>query len=251
MTFNFLVAPDFPPDRFSGWYMFNTLLQRRSSIGIHLLMPADRSEQEQMLAEKEVDLVYANPFDASALVREHGYRAFARPVDCSDEMVIATAADSPLSGVEALKPGASIALTGNTDVKLIGLRLLEPADLTEADIDWQVADSYQAVARQVLSGQVDAGFFLADAFHSFSRLTLSRMKVLVESQLRDITHVLLSHPRIDQHLPILRETVLGIRGEDDAGAAEVLEALGFRQGFEQMEAEDVEFMIDLMDTLLD
>ena len=45
--------------------------------------------------------------------------------------------------------------------------------------------------------------------------------------------------------------MLGIRGEDDAGAAEVLEALGFRQGFEQMEAEDVEFMIDLMDTLLD
>lgn len=251
MTFNFLVAPDFPPDRFSGWYMFNTLLQRRSAIGIHLLMPADRSEQEAMLAEKEVDLVYANPFDAAALVRGQGYRALARPAGCADEMVIATAADSALACVEDLKPGASIALTGNIDVKLIGLRLLEPADLTEADIQWHVADSYQAVARQVLSGQVDAGFFLADAFHSFSRLTLSRMKVLVESQLRDISHVLLSHPRIDADLAVLGEALLAIRGEDDAGAAEVLDALGFNQGFEAMDAEDVEFMIDLMDTLRD
>lgn len=251
MTFNFLVAPDFPPDRFSGWYMFNTLLQRRSGIGIHLLMPADRAEQEAMLAGHEVDLVYANPFDAAALVRGQGYRGFARPVGCADEMVIATAADSPLSCVEDLKPGATIALTGNVDVKLIGLRLLEPADLTEADVQWQVADSYQAVARQVLSGQAEAGFFLADAFHSFSRLTLSRMKVLVESQLRDITHVLLSHPRIDGDLPVLREALLQIRREQDAGAAEVLDALGFSDGFEAMEAEDVEFMIDLMDTLLD
>ena len=40
-----------------------------------------------------------------------------------------------------------IALTDNRDVKLIGLRLLEPADLTEATIQWVPVDSYQAAAR--------------------------------------------------------------------------------------------------------
>ena len=76
------------------------------------------------------------------------------------------------------------------------------------------------VSSRVVALAVNAGFFLADAFHSFSRLTLSRLKVLVESQLRDISHVLLSHPRIDGDLPVLRETLLQIRRDQDAGAAE-------------------------------
>lgn len=251
MTFNFLVAPDFSPDRFSGWYMLNTLLQKRSSFGIHLLMPADRAEQARMLAEHDVDLVYANPFDAANMVRAHGYRAFARPRGQSDEMVIATSATSPLSTVEDLKSGDAIALTNNTDVKLIGLRLLEPADLSEVDLSWQEVDSYQAVARQVLSAQVAAGFFLADAYHGFSRMTRERLKVLVESRLRDITHVLLAHPRIDTELPLIRDALLGVSADAGGADADVLQALGIPEGFEPMEDEDVEFMIDLMDTLLD
>ena len=99
MKLNFLVAPDFSPDSFSGWYMLSTLLQRRSGIGLHLMMPANPAEQTALLAADEVDLLYANPFDAAALVRSEGYRAFARPAHRSDEMIIATAAGSSLERV--------------------------------------------------------------------------------------------------------------------------------------------------------
>lgn len=39
MTINFLIAPDFAPERSAGWHMLNTTLQRRSGIGLHLLTP--------------------------------------------------------------------------------------------------------------------------------------------------------------------------------------------------------------------
>lgn len=250
MKLNFLIAPDFAPECYSGWYMLSTLLQRRSGIGLHLLMPANSAEQAGLLAGDDVDLVYANPFDAVELVRTQGYRPFARPVGKSDEMVIATWAGSPLRTVEDLRPVHRIALTDNHDVKLIGLRLLEPADLTEADLEWVHFDSYPSVARQVLARQVDVGFFLADAYHSLSRLTRERMQVLIESQLRDITHVLLAHPRVGVDLPMMREAVLGV-GSGGKADDEVLQALGLPGGFEPMLEEDVEFMIDLMDTLLD
>lgn len=250
MTLNLLVAPDFAPESFSGWYMLGTLLQQRSGLRLHLLMPADAREQAQMLRDGLADLVYANPFDATSLIRGEGYQAFARPAGQSNEMVIATAAGSPLQRAEDLQPGCRIAVTDNRDVRLIGLRLLEPADLTEAHIQWQAASSYQAAARMTLAGQVDAGFFLASAYHALARMTRERLKVLVESRLRDISHVLLAHPRVGQDLEPLAQALLGVRA-DAAGDAQVLQALGVPGGFESMDREDAEFMIDLMDTLLD
>lgn len=249
MTLNFLIAPDFAPERFAGWHMLNTTLQRRSGIHLHLLTPAGSVEQTALLAQGKADLVYANPFDATDMIRNQGYMPFARPAQRYDEMVIATGAESGLRHVEDIKPGNTIALTDNKDVKLIGLRLLEPADLTEALVSWRLVDSYQAAARLAIKGEVQAAFFLAEAFASLTRMTRSQLHVLVESRISDISHVVLAHPRIADDLPRIRDSLLGIGRE--TGDNEVLDALGLPKGFEAMGQEDAEFMIDLMDTLLD
>ena len=249
MTFNLFIAPDFAPERFAGWHMLNTVLQKKSGLALHLITPASAAEQAQLIADGKVDAVYANPFDAASMVRDNGYQAVARPLGKSDEMVIATAAGSPLNTVEDLRPGCRIALTDNKDVKLIGLRLLEPADLTEADVQWQMVDTYQAAARMAIKGEVDASFFLAEAFHSLSRLTTAQLKPLIESKLADITHVLLTHPRMAAEAARLRDALLGLAGTPEGQP--VLDELGIKGGFEAMNEEDAEFMIDLMDTLLD
>jgi ABC-type phosphate/phosphonate transport system substrate-binding protein len=249
MTLNFLIAPDFAPERFAGWHMLNTALQRRSGIHLHLMTPSGASEQAAVLAADQADVIYANPFDAADMVRARGFIPFARPAERFDEMVIATGAESGLGRVEDLRPGHRIAMTDNKDVKLIGLRLLEPADLTESLLEWVAVDSYQAAARMAIKGEVQAAFFLADAFASLSRMTRSQLQVLVESRIRDISHVVLAHPRTAGELPRIKAALLGIGAT--AGDAEILDALGLPAGFESMEQEDAEFMIDLMDTLLD
>ena len=249
MTLNFLVAPDFSPERFAGWHMLNTLLQRRSGIHLHLLTPVSPSEQAELLAAGKVDLVYANPFDAADMIRNQGYIPFARPIGRSDEMVIATGAESGLKKLEDIKPGHRIALTDNKDVKLIGLRLLEPADLNESLIQWVPVENFQAAARLAIKGDVQASFFLADAYASLTRMTRSQLQVLVESRISDISHVVLAHQRIAAELPRISEALLGM-GREPADA-DVLVALGLPDGFELMTQEQAEFMIDLMDTLLD
>lgn len=249
MTLQFLIAPDFSPDRFAGWHMLNTVLQRRSGIHLHLVTPASAQEQADALAAGQADIVYANPFDASDMIRSRGYIPFARPAQRYDEMVIATGAESGLSSLEELKPGCRIAMTDNRDVKLIGLRLLEPADLDESLIEWVKVDSYQAAARKAIKGEVDAAFFLADAFASLTRISRAQLHVLVESAISDISHVLLAHPRVISDLPAIKNAFIEIGkmpGDND-----LLEALGLPKGFESLSQEQAEFMIDLMDTLLD
>jgi ABC-type phosphate/phosphonate transport system substrate-binding protein len=249
MKLNFLVAPDFAPERFAGWHMLNTALQKRSGMQLHLLTPTSAAEQAAFLAQDKADIVYANPFDAAHMVRTLGYLPFARPVNRSDEMVIACAEASPVQKVEDLKPGCRIAVTDNKDIKLIGQRLLEPADITPADIQWVIVDSYQAAARMAIKQEVDAAFFLADSFVSLSRMTRSQIRPLVESAIHDISHVVLAHSRAASQLPALSAALLALKS--DAAGQSVLDALGMSDGFESITQEDAEFMIDLMDTLID
>jgi ABC-type phosphate/phosphonate transport system substrate-binding protein len=249
MKLNFLIAPDFSPEHFAGWHLLNTVLQRRSGLHLHLVTPASAQEQTDMLTSGQADIVYANPFDATDMIRNLGYVPFARPAQRYDEMVIAAGAESALQALEDLKSGCRIAVTENRDVKLIGLRLLEPADLTESLIEWVRVESYQAAARKVIKGEVDAAFFLADAYASLTRLTRSQMRVLVESAISDISHVLLAKPHTDVALNAIKNAFVGIGKE--TGDQELLDSLGLPNGFEAMTQEEAEFMIDLMDTLLD
>ena len=247
-THNMLIAPDFSPERFAGWHMFNTLIQKRANLSMHLNIPTSHAEQETVISEGDIQVIYANPFDATTLIREHGYHAVARPIGKSDEMVIAAAANSDINSLDDIKAGATIAMADNRDVKLIGLRLLEAVDIEDNDLNWSVTETYQAAARQVIKGEAQAAFFLAEIFHSFSRLTKAQLSVLIESDLADISHVLLikdGFPDTD----ILMDAILNLHNDDDG--KEALTELGMPQGFEAMNEEDAEFMIDLMQTLLD
>ncbi|MGE6572206.1 PhnD/SsuA/transferrin family substrate-binding protein [Psychrobacter namhaensis] len=247
-THNMLIAPDFSPERFAGWHMFNTLIQKRANLNMHLNIPASHAEQEQVINTGDIQVIYANPFDAATLIREQGYRAVARPIGKSDEMVIAAGANSEINRLEDIQAGATVAMADNRDVKLIGLRLLEAVDIEEADLQWDVTETYQAAARKVIKGDAQAAFFLAEIFHSFSRLTKTQLTVLIESDLADISHVLLIKDGFSD-TQIFMDAILNLHNDDEG--KEALTELGMPQGFEAMTEEDAEFMIDLMQTLLD
>lgn len=247
---NFLIAPDFPPEHFAGWHLLNTFLQRQMSENIHLLTPSSAAEQSAMLEKGNVDLIYANPFDAAELVRERGYRPVVKPVGKSDEMVIATSINHPtLKKLADLKSGAKVALTNNHDVKLIGLRLLEAVDLTEEDFEWEEVPSFQSAARAAIRQEADIAFFVASAYHSLSRLTHEQLNPLIESHLADVIHVILVHPDKAHLAEPLQKVLTDMQNLPNG--THILEELDMPKGFTVLTQEDTEFMIDLMDTLVD
>lgn len=244
---NFLIAPDFPPKNFVGWHMLNTSLQRHIGQPVHLLTPADHNEQLEWLANKSVDLIYANPFDASVLVREKGYLPLVMPINRFDEMIIATYADSPLQHSDELQAGCRIICTDNFDVKLIGLRLLESSGLTEDFIQWVPAATFPIAARHLIAQEGDAAFFLASAYHSFGDSTKQQMRVLMESRLEELSHVILLHPNhADMHSTLQKAFVDMTSSPADKFT---LQDLGLDEGFRILTDEDIQFMIDLIDTL--
>ncbi len=239
-------SPDFPTKRIPGWFFLNTWLQKALKTRIHLEIYQDFERQREAIAADRVDLIYANPFDAAMLVREKGFVPVVRPAGRSDECIVAVAAQSSIKSVEDLRPGCRLARTDDPDVNLVGMILLEPADLDAGNIEIEQVDSYPLVAKALLRGTADVGFFLEESYDELTDLVRNQMRPLVRSQIFDICHVLLVGPRLSGRREEVRRVLLEMA--DDTRGADILRELGFLS-WENVEDEDTEFMIDLMDTL--
>lgn len=247
MTWQFTVSPDFPPDQLPGWYVFNTWLQKTLGEAVHLETYLDFPSQRAAIAADQIDLIYANPFDAAMLVREKGFAGIARPKGKSDEVVIVVAASHPATCVEELHPGLRVATTHDPDINMMGMILLEPADLCDANVVQNPCVSgYALVARDIGKGIADAGFILADAYDRFSAPLRNSLKVLVRSQIHDVRHVFLLSPRLAEYHETLLNALLALNNNDLG--RNILLGLHI-PAWEAVEQEDMEFMIDLIDTL--
>lgn len=246
MTYQFTVSPDFTPDHLSGWYIFNTWLQKQIGVAIHLEMYGDFHSQRAAIKADGIDLIYANPFDAAMLVREKGFRPLVKAEDAADEALIVVNADNNITDVAELPPGTRVAYTEDPDVRLMGMIMLEPGDLDNNNIQAVLADNYVLVAKHLLKDEADVGIFLAEAYDGLSAMIKKQLKILVRSQISVIHHALLIGPKLlDKHTQI---TQLLLDMQHDEKGSGVLKSLGFN-AWHKVDEEEMEFMIDLMDTL--
>lgn len=250
--FNMLISPDFSPDKISGWFMFSTWLQKKLGKSIHIIIPNNREEFFNEFKNKNIDLVYCNPFDSSELVRNLNFISFAKPKLKNDEVVIAVKDGSPIKQIEDLKNEnlPIVAATENFDVNMIGLRMIEPSNLTESTIQMRKYENYPAVARSIIKGESLFGFFLAEIFHNFSNLTKKQLQIIVESQISDIHHVVLVNSKTNIFSLLENIKTEFINFGHNNNEKEIGESLGI-SSFEEMPQEETEFMIDLIETLKD
>jgi phosphonate transport system substrate-binding protein len=246
MSYTFTVSPDFAPEHLSGWYIFNTWLQRHSGEAIHLELYNNFQSQRTAIQKDQIDLIYANPFDAAMLVREKGFQPLVKAAGISDEAIIAVNAKSDVTDVVRLAHGIKIAVTEDPDVHMMGMIMLEAADLDESNTQTQYCDTYVLVAKQLLKGDADVGIFLAEAYDDLSKMIKNQLQILVRSQISVIHHSLLIGPRLIKRRSEIQNLLLAMN--HDQKGADVLNSLGF-EAWDEIEHEEMEFMIDLMDTL--
>lgn len=245
MSFQFTVSPDFTPDHLSGWYIFNTWLQKQTGIAMHLEMYNDFQGQREAIQADNVDLIYANPFDAAMLVREKGFLPLVKAEGAADEALIVVNADNAIHDVADLEPGTRVAYTEDPDVRLMGMIMLEPGDL-DNNIVPVLADNYVLVAKHLIKAEADVGIFLAEAYDDLSAMVKNQLKVLVRSQISVIHHALMIGPRLQDRREEIQSLLVEM-SNDDKGRG-VLQSLGFT-AWQKVDEEEMEFMIDLMDTL--
>lgn len=247
MSYLFTVSPDFTPDHLPGWYIFNTWLQRQTGESIHLEMYDDYDSQRIAIGKDKIDLIYANPYDATVLIRDNGFLPLVKPVGISDEVILAVSADSVVDDIGLLPDKIKVATTDDPEVQMIGMILLEPRELELGDIGLRSVSTNILAAKEVMQKTCDVGFFPADVFDDLSEIVKKQLKVVVRSEISVIHHSLMIGPKLVARRDEFRKILLNMNA--DPKSKGVLDSLGF-SGWEVYGKEEAEFMIDLMDALL-
>ena len=246
MPYTFTISPDFNPQSLPAWYIFNTWLQKSLGEAIHLEWYNDFASQHQAIQADEIDLIYANPFDAAMLVREKGFQTIASPTGVSDEAMIVVSSESAIEEVESLTPGVRIASTDDPHVHLMCMMMLEPANLDKSNTQINLRDTYVLVGKDLLQGNADIGFFLEATFNDLSEMVRQKLRPIASSKIQLIRHVLMSGLGLAEKHAAIRDLIANMSADDKG--QDIIKGLGF-SGWEMQDQESTEFMIDLMDTL--
>jgi phosphonate transport system substrate-binding protein len=247
VTYHFAISPDVHARNLTDWFVLNTRLQRLTGEAFRATIFDDFTELHSAYAAGQVDLVFANAADTALLVRDHGFQPVAGPAKVADEAAVVVAEEGPLLTLADLSGSLSVAATDAPDVERICRILLEPADLGPSHIALATKRNYIQVAKAVVNGEVQCGFFLRAAFDELSRVTQQSLRVLISSQIYVVRHCLLAAPSLAHHIETMATGLVQMAGNPaDEG---LLEGLGAANGWEPVTMEETQFMIDLMDAL--
>jgi phosphonate transport system substrate-binding protein len=247
MTRHFVISPDVNVRNITDWFILNTKVQRMTGEAFHATAYTDFADLHKAYADGRADLVFANAADTAMLVRERGYVPVAAPTGVSKEASVVVSADGPLHALSDLGDHLTVASTDAPDVERICRILLEPANLGPADLELLVKPNPVLVAKAVMRGEVQAGFFPQDAYDELSSMVRDQLRVLIASKIYVVRNSLLASPAIAGQVDAIWAG-LEIMNHD-AREAQLLHALGAPNGWQRLTLEDTYFMIDLMDAL--
>lgn len=246
MKFTLSICPTTPTSNMSGWYILNTYLQKELDIAMNIAVFDDFESQRLALQNGEIDFVYANPYDATLLIRDLGFSALNKPKAQANEVVIVCKNNSNLNTLSDLNPGIKIATTNDPAINLIAMMLLEAADINDNNSQLLDCSSYIIAAKNILKDEADIAFLPKSVYDNLSNIIKDQLQPLISSEISVIHHIFAASEKSkDRHVQI--SEVLCQLNNSDAGK-NILASIGI-SAFDTIDQEEAEFMIDLIDTL--
>jgi anti-anti-sigma factor len=197
----------------SGWYLLNTYLQRRTQRVIHF-------EQRQDIKDGgAIDLFFAKPFEACAIMREKGFIPLMRPIGEADEVVILLRANEERSLAELENANVVTANEGSF-VYLLGRFLCDESGLDSAKFNFQFAGNEIKALQMLIRKQADVLFMLKKTYQGLSSLSRQNVRIHDESSTDFAFHLFCVAPYMKDNVDSLGDILRGMRSDEQG--AEIL-----------------------------
>lgn len=193
----------------TGWYLLNTYLQRRLKKAIHFEQTVDAPDPDK------TDLLFAKPFEASLMIKKHGFIPVMRPASEADEVVILTRSDDSRSLLEYSNACVSTA-TENSFVYLLGRFLCDENGLDSSKLSFDFSGNEIKALQTLIRKKADLTFMLKKTYDGLSSFSKNNVRKLDESQTDFACHLFLVAPHLPSDAQALGETLLAM-GDDEQG----------------------------------
>jgi anti-anti-sigma regulatory factor len=204
----------------SGWYFLNTLLQRR--LGRPMSMTINQLGKSTALHESS--LVFAKPFDACALIADHGFIPVVRPVNDTVEVSIVVRSEDSHKAIHDFDGAAVATSTEASFVFLLGRFFCDEYELDSAKLRYQFTGSQLTAIRRLLDKEVDLLFMQKNNYALLSELSRQGTHLLEQSDTGMAYHLLLVSPAAADLQPQLVEIFSGL--QNDTQGTHALQDLG-------------------------
>ncbi len=244
-TLNFTVDPNYSGKNLPGWFLMNTYLQRHLGQVMHF-QPYDGFDvcRAAVLAN-QYDLVYANPFDWVQYVQKLDFVPIAKPRNHFDEVYLCTSAAVPIQDVADLPTRIRVASAHPaTLIHMVGLFLLDKADIDRARLEFVFTGSYQGVLKAILQGQADVGFLFDEVYVGASGLIRDRLHIIDRSDDAFAFHAFCIGPRLLPQQELLTQVLCQM--DQEARGQVLLQDIGF-SGFAPVTDDEVACLTMLAD----
>ncbi len=228
----------------TGWYFFNTMLQKKleKSISIDINQPGNSVDLHQF------GLVFAKPFDACILMKEHQFIPVARPMNDTDEVSIIVRKENRHKAI-ADYAGASVVTAMECNfVYVLGRFLCDEYSLNSSELDYSFTGNEIKALQTLLKGQADMLFMLKKNYHQLSRLSREETHLLEESESAMAYHMLLLSPHYESLKPQLTDNLFSMQ-EEEKGRM-VLDGLGLK-GWSKTEDDEINMLLMLYERYVD
>jgi anti-anti-sigma factor len=217
----------------SGWYLFNTYLQRKMQRAIHF-------EQLQDIQNEEFHLFFAKPFDACSLMQKKGFIPLVRP-DCdADEVIILCRADDNrnLSDFIAQKPKVVTADQGSF-VYLLGRFLCDESGLDSSGFSYQFSGNEIKSLQMLIRKKAEIAFILKKTFQGLSSFSRNNVRQLDESSTDFAFHQFCIAPNLKDQGDTVCEILMAM--EQDEKGKQILDDIQFN-GWLKPEAGEIKML---------
>ncbi|MBT9096289.1 PhnD/SsuA/transferrin family substrate-binding protein [Methylovulum psychrotolerans] len=216
----------------TGWYLLNTYLQRRMKKAIHFEQTVDTPNPDS------TDLLFAKPFEASLMIKRHGFIPVMRPSSEADEVVILTRSDDTRTLADYANVCVSTA-TESSFVYLLGRFLCDENGLDSSKLTFDFSGNEIKALQTLIRKKADLAFMLKKTYEGLSSFSKNSVRKLDESQTDFACHLFLVAPHIQNQAEALGE-ILTAMTEDDQGK-QILQDIQI-QGWSKPEEGEVQML---------
>lgn len=205
---NFVVSLQ-TSSQLSGWYLFNTYLQRRLQKAIHF-------EQVQDKKTGRTDLFFAKPFEACEMMHKKGFIPIMRPLGDADEVVILVREDD-IRELAEFKGITVVTASEGSFVNLLGRFLYDEHGLDSSKLNFLFAGNEIKALQMLIRKKADMLFMLKKTYDGLSSFGKRSIRVLDESKTDFAFHQFCVAPYLKKESEEL-VNVLNAMAEDEKGS---------------------------------